>query len=157
MTISSIIDITDDTGHCPEPRWLAVSEAVHRQLRPDLPRDYVATMRRIFAQGGRMSVAVRGDAVVGVAVHRIHENTAFGLQMYVDDLVTDEAQRSTGVGRALFAHLQAIAGRAGCRRLTLDSNTSRSDAHRFYHREGMTIIAFHFAKPVAPQAAAGPA
>jgi len=141
-----IVDINDAAGNVIAPDWLAAAESVHRQLRPQLPREYAAKMHRVFAGGGRMCVAVRDDAVVGVAVHRIHENTVDDVQMYVDDLVTDDARRSQGVGNALLTHLQRLAREAGCGKFTLDSGTQRQQAHKFYFREGMVVTAFHFVK-----------
>lgn len=143
-----VIDINDASGAVIEPEWLARAERVHRQLRLHLPADYAGKMQRVFAGGARMCVAVRGDDAVGVAVHRIHENTFDGVQMYVDDLVTDEAQRSQGIGKALLDHAQALARAAGCAAFNLDSGTQRRDAHRFYFREGMTINSFHFGMPL---------
>lgn len=144
-----IVDVDDAAGSVLEPGWLAKAETVHRQLRPQLPSDYEGKMRRVFAGGGRLCVAECDGAVVGVAVYRIHENTFDGVHMYVDDLVTDETRRSEGVGEALLEHLQALARAAGCRTFTLDSGTQRQRAHRFYFRHGMTIVGFHFSKPVA--------
>ncbi|MBM3345328.1 MAG: GNAT family N-acetyltransferase [Betaproteobacteria bacterium] len=142
----AIVDITDASGRIAAPDVLARAERVHRQLRSELPADYPGTMARVFAGGGRMCVAVAGDEVLGVAVHRTGENTADGVHMYVDDLVTDEARRSRGIGRALMAHLQAIARAAGCEALILDSGTQRQQAHKFYFREGMVITSFNFKK-----------
>jgi GNAT superfamily N-acetyltransferase len=144
-----IIDIADAEGRLVEPEWLARAESVHRELRPHLPEDYAAKMRRVFAGGARMSVAVRDGAVVGVAVHRIHENTFDGVQMYCDDLVASAASRSQGVGAALMRHMETLARAAGCAKLNLDSGTQRQQAHKFYFREGMVVTSFHFAKPVA--------
>ncbi|MCE9595399.1 MAG: GNAT family N-acetyltransferase [Planctomycetes bacterium] len=141
--------ITDDAGRVIEPDWLAKSEAVHRQLRPHLGADYPLAMQPVFADGARMCIATRGDRVVGVAVHRIYVNTFDGRHMYVDDLVTDERERSSGVGRELLDHLQQLAKRSGCAWFTLDSGTQRHQAHKFYLREGMSIVAFHFRKPLA--------
>lgn len=143
-----IIDINDAHGGVIEHDWLARAEPVHRQLRPQLPVDYAAKMQRVFAGGARMCIAVRDGEVAGVAVHRIHENTFDGVQMYVDDLVTDETRRSQGVGSALMAHLQHLAREAGCGKFTLDSGTQRQQAHKFYFREGMVVTAFHFVKPL---------
>ena len=143
-----IVDINDANGNIVEAAWLVAAEAVHRQLRPHLPQDYAGKMRRVFADGARMSVAVRGEEVVGVAVHRVHENTFDGVQMYVDDLVSDETRRSQGVGRALLDHLQHLARAAGCAKFNLDSGTQRQQAHKFYFREGMVVTSFHFAKPL---------
>jgi GNAT superfamily N-acetyltransferase len=141
-----IIRITDDDCDLVEPEWLARAERVLRQLRPQLPSDYVAKMRAIFASGGEMCVAVQGQQVVGVAVFRRFENTHAGRKFYVDDLVTDEAFRSSGVGRALLVFLEQLARSRGCNGMELDSGTHRTRAHQFYFREGFVITSFAFRK-----------
>src|SRR5262249_9628099 len=115
-----IVEVTDASGNIVAPDWLEKSEAVHRQLRPQLPPDYVATMRRVFADGGRMCVAVDGS-VAGIGVYRIYTNTFDGLQMYVDDLITDEKRRSRGIGKQLMDHMFEVARRSGCVAFGLDS------------------------------------
>jgi hypothetical protein len=95
-----------------------------------------------------MSVCARDGKVYGVAVFRILEKTHSGRELYCDDLVTNEASRSTGVGHALMLHMEKVAIERGCAYLTLDSGTQRQQAHKFYFREGMTIPSFHFSKPL---------
>ena len=141
-----LIDVTTPEGELVAPEWLPRAEGVHRQLRDRLGLDYVAKMRRVFADGARLVVAARGDVVVGLGVYRIYENTFDGLNLYVDDLITDETQRSQGVGQALLGHMEAIARARGCLAFRLDSGTQRQRAHRFYLREGLFITSFHFVK-----------
>lgn len=125
--------------------WLARAEGVHRQLRPHLPTDYAAKMRRVL-QDARMALAAKDDVVLGLAVYRWYENTSDGLKFYIDDLITDEASRSRGVGHALIAHLGEVARKLGAGGLMLDSGTQRTQAHKFYFREGFVIPAFNFKK-----------
>ena len=141
-----LIDVTTPDGELVAPEWLPRAEGVHRQLRDRLGPDYVAKMRRVFADGARLVVAAQGEAVVGLGVYRIYENTFDGLNLYVDDLITDETQRSQGVGQALLGHMEAIARARGCLAFRLDSGTQRQRAHRFYLREGLFITSFHFVK-----------
>ena len=143
---TQIIDVTDAAGRLVEPEWLARAERVHRQLRSALPAAYAPKMQRVFEGGGRMCVAARGREVEGLALYRIYENTFSGVRLYVDDLVTDEARRSTGVGKALLGHIEALARTSGCDDLALDSGTQRTQAHKFYYREGMAASSFHFTK-----------
>ncbi len=121
------------------------AEGVHRQLRPNLPANYEEKMRRVLEEA-RMVLAVEGDEVLGLAVYRWHENTFDGMKFYIDDLVTDDAHRSEGVGHALIAHLENCARKLGANGLVLDSGTQRSQAHKFYFREGFVIPAFNFKK-----------
>ena len=141
----NMIEITDARGAIAMSAWLERAEAVHRQLRT-LPADYRAKMQRVFAGGGRMVVAAEGDLVRGLAVWRVHENTAIGAHLYVDDLVTDEQRRSSGVGHALMQWLEQRACELACVALVLDSGTQRTRAHRFYFREGMAVVCFNFSK-----------
>jgi len=141
-----IIRITDDNRQVVEPAWLERAERVHRQLRPQLAPDYVGKMQAVFGSGGEMCVVAEGALVVGVAVFRYYENTFSGRKFYVDDLITDEAFRSGGIGHAMLAFLEKLARARGCDSLELDSGTQRTRAHKFYFREGFVIPAFVFRK-----------
>lgn len=143
-----IVPVTNAVFEVIEHEWLIRAEACHRQLRPHLPVEYARRMKEIFAGGAEMAVAVEGEAVRGVTVFRMVDRTVNGCEMYCDDLVSDEVKRSTGVGRALVAYMEALARERGCNVLTLDSGTQRQQAHKFYFREGFTVTAFHFVKPL---------
>lgn len=140
-----IVEVFVQGGQVVGNEWLARAEGVHRQLRPHLPKDYAAKMVRVL-KDARMALAIKSDVVLGLAVYRWHENTFDGLKFYVDDLVTDEAHRSEGVGHALIAHLEKVAKELGASGLVLDSGTQRTQAHKFYFREGFVIPAFNFKK-----------
>jgi GNAT superfamily N-acetyltransferase len=142
----SVVPVTDDRGGVVNADLPSAAEGVHRQLRPHLPADYVARMKEVFASGAEMAVAVVGGGVAGIAVFRILEKTFSGRELYCDDLVTDQMQRSTGVGHALVDYMERIGRERGCDVLALDSGTQRQQAHRFYFREGLPITSFHFAK-----------
>lgn len=121
---------------------------VMQQLRPHL--DAAAFMdqvrRQQSAAGYRLAYACEaGGPPLGCAGFRVTEFLAWGRTLYVDDLVTDEARRGTGVGGALMGWLVAEAKRAGCAQLHLDSGVQRFGAHRFYLTQGMDITSHHFA------------
>jgi GNAT superfamily N-acetyltransferase len=147
--VTRIVEITDEHGAIVSPDWLTRAQAVHRQLRTSLPADYEAKMKRVFAGGARMCVAIEADEVAGAAVYRMYENTFSGKQLYVDDLVTDERRRSSGIGRGLLGYLEQKARAAKFDNLSLDSGTQRVQAHKFYFREDMVVTSFHFAKKLA--------
>ncbi len=143
-----IIPITNAIGEIIEREWLVQSESVHRQLRPQIPPDYIGRMKQVFAGGAEMAVAARDGKVLGLTVFRMIENTFSGRDLYCDDLVTDQTQRSTGVGRMLMQYMENLAQERGCDSFSLDSGVQRAQAHKFYFREGMTIPSFHFSKPL---------
>src|SRR5688572_7721327 len=139
-----VAPVTDDRGAIVRPELLAAAESVHRQLRPQLPPDYVARMKEVFASGAEMAVATVGGQVAGITVFRVLEKTYSGRELYCDDLVTDENRRSTGVGHALISYMEQVVRERACDTFALDSGTQRQQAHKFYFREGMTVTAFHF-------------
>lgn len=147
MTIH-LTDITDAQGNILHDGLLQLAESVHRELRPHIESDYLTKMRRVFADGGRMTIAHVDTIIKGLAVWRIYEDTFSGRKFYCDDLVTTSTSRSHGVGKTLIAHMTEHARTAGCDTLVLDSGTQRTDAHRFYFREDFVITSFNFKKSV---------
>lgn len=126
---------------------IATCLPVLRQLRPHLTDtdDAIARVRRQQRTGFRLGYLIAGDRVVAVAGFRLLENLAWGRFLYVDDLVTDEAQRSSGHGERLLAWLIDHAKESGCDQVHLDSGVQRFDAHRFYLRHRFRITSHHFA------------
>ena len=111
------------------------------------PAQFAAVYEEGYPQGLRFTVAYdAGGTAVGVAGWRVIATTVALRKLYVDDLVTAETARSTGVGAVLLAELTERARAAGCTVVDLDSALHRADAHRFYLRERMPIVSFHFAK-----------
>lgn len=120
---------------------------VMSQLRTHLKRDEFVARVRVQMNEGYTLAGLRNSpdgTPVAVAGFRIGTNLAWGLFMYVDDLVTSNEARSQGHGRAVLDWLIAKAREEGCEQFHLDSGTQRLDAHRFYQREGMSITSHHF-------------
>jgi GNAT superfamily N-acetyltransferase len=144
----NVLAVTDAKGRITDPELFAAAEAVHRQLRPSLPAGYRGRMEEVFASGAEMAVAVYRGKVVGVTVFRVIEKTFSGRELYCDDLVTDETNRSKGAGRAMIAYMERVGRERGCGMLALDSGCQRQQAHKFYFREGLVVGAFHFSKKI---------
>lgn len=127
---------------------IASTFATLRELRPLLREtEFLATIRRMRKTDGfRLAAVIEGDARPCVAGFRLGENLARGKFLYVDDLVTAEAARSRGHGKAMLAWLEDLARQAGCAALSLDSGVQRYAAHRFYLRERLDIVGHHFMK-----------
>jgi GNAT superfamily N-acetyltransferase len=130
-----------------DPRLVGDVLPVLVELRPHLTAEsLVAVYAEGHAQGLRFLAAYDGGRCVGVAGWRLVACTHLIRKLYVDDLITTAASRSTGVGRALLGELETRARAAGCQALDLDSAVHRQDAHRFYFRERLAIAGFHFDK-----------
>jgi GNAT superfamily N-acetyltransferase len=148
------LEVRDLAGD--DPAWDAALPVL-RQLRPHLDRALLAgILEAARSQGLTFTAAFRGGTCVGVAGWRVMDTTSVVRKLYVDDLVTDEAARSGGVGAALLAHLEGRAAANGCAVIELDSGRQRTDAHRFYVREGFEDVSRHFRRPAAGRPAHTP-
>jgi GNAT superfamily N-acetyltransferase len=116
------------------------------QLRPQYSGDsLIKQIQSQQAEGYRVAYVTDGENVLSVAGFVMGQKLAWTKHIYVDDLVTNEAHRSTGAGKFLIAWLKQYGLDNGCQQLHLDSGVSRFGAHRFYLREGFNITSHHFA------------
>jgi len=63
-------------------------------------------------------------------------------------LAVDTAHRREGIGGALLARMEAIAGARGVQYFTLSSGMQRAGAHTFYERMGYVKKSFAFSKGI---------
>lgn len=119
--------------------------SVVSQLRPHINKnDFLGTIRSQFEKGYQLAAAISKNDVVAVAGFYIRENLAWGKYFYVEDLVSEQKQRSNGLGHMLLEWLHNKAKENNCDQLHLDSGVQRKDAHRFYEREGMMFASHHY-------------
>ena len=118
---------------------------VMAELRPHIAREqFLPLIRSMQADRFRLACIRVEGRVVAVAGYRISTNLVYGRNLYVDDLVTAENERSKGYGRELLAWLRNIAVEKGCKAFQLDSGVQRKRAHEFYLREGLELSSYHF-------------
>lgn len=121
------------------------------QLRPHLVADeFIARVRGMQRNGFMLAFLEAENRVAAVAGYRYLDLLFSGRTLYVDDLVSDLDSRSRGYGSSLLGWLQKEAEANGCANLTLDSGVHRTEAHRFYFRERMSISGYHFSIPLGP-------
>jgi GNAT superfamily N-acetyltransferase len=139
--------------HAETDAEIAACFPIMAQLRPHLAdaAELVARVARQRAAGYRLLAAWRGDVPIGLAGYRIEENLVHGRFIYVDDLVTTERERRSGVGARLLDAVAAEGYRLGCARLVLDTALDNVLAHRFYYRRGLLARALRFSRQITPQ------
>jgi|SRR6185436_2269306 len=118
---------------------------VMSQLRQHLHHEQFVTRVRLQEQTGyQLALLEHEGGIKAAAGFRIIENLFSGRMFYVDDLVTDERERSKGHGKQLIEWLIERARKEGCQTFELDSGVQRFDAHRFYLANRMIISSHHF-------------
>jgi ribosomal protein S18 acetylase RimI-like enzyme len=117
-----------------------------RELRPHIgsAQEFLTRVRRQADDGYRLLACWRGGAAVAVAGYRSMETLIRGRFLYVDDLVTLEALRGSGLGARLLAAIAAEARRLGFGAVVLDTGVDNMRAQRFYAREGMQLAAYRY-------------
>ncbi len=119
---------------------------VMRELRPAYPHDeLVVQIKKQRTFGYQIAFVELDSDVVCVAGFVVGHKLAWGKHIYIDDLVTAEAHRSSGAGGLLIEWFKRYAAEQGCEQIHLDSGVQRFGAHRFYLREGFDINSHHFA------------
>ena len=125
---------------------------VMAELRPHVAREqFLATVRAMQKDGLRLACIRDAGKVVAVAGYRLSTNLFCGRHLYVDDLVTADAERSKGHGKVLLAWLRALAVAEDCEVFHLDSGVQRKRAHQFYLREGLDLAGYHFSARLKPR------
>jgi len=116
------------------------------QLRPQYSEDsLIEQIQSQRTDGYHVAYVLEEGKVLCVAGFVMGQKLAWTKHIYVDDLVSNEAHRSTGAGKYLIDWLKQYARDNGCQQLHLDSGVTRFGAHRFYLREGFDITSHHFA------------
>jgi GNAT superfamily N-acetyltransferase len=141
-----------DLHHAETDAEIAACFSVMALLRPHLggADELVARVARQREAGYRILAAWRDGAPVALAGYRTEENLIHGRFIYVDDLVTAENERSSGLGARLLDAVAALGQSLGCDRLVLDTALDNVRAHRFYYRESLLARALRFSRPISP-------
>ena len=111
----------------------------------DERRAAVALADAIDSHDAAILVADDGEALVGLCTaYQDMHSVRFGYRVWVEDLAVDPERRSEGIGKALLDAAKDWARERGATHLELDSALPRTDAHRFYEREGSEYKSFSF-------------
>jgi GNAT superfamily N-acetyltransferase len=111
----------------------------------DERRAVVALRQAIESHDACVLVADDAGSLVGFCtVYQDLHSVRFGYRAWVEDLAVDPGRRSEGIGKALLGAARDWARERGATHLELDSAEARTDAHRFYEREGSNYRAFSF-------------
>jgi GNAT superfamily N-acetyltransferase len=123
------------------------------ESQPALPSTAASILTAILRQPGRtLLVASVADSVVGTADLFVVANLTHGGMSWaiVENVVVDEKQRGTGVGRALMEEVVARCREVGCYKIQLLSRSHRVAAHAFYQHLGFEPSATGFRLYLAP-------
>ncbi len=110
------------------------------------PQAAAERLRRAAMASDAVVLVARADgAIVGICTTYLDlESVRFGRRAWVEDLAVHPERRSVGIGKGLLDAAKDWARDRGATHLQLESAHARSDAHRFYEREGPNWSAINF-------------
>ena len=127
-----------------EMELTAVAEVL-LQLRTQYTHNsLVEQIKKQQELGYQLAYVVSGGDILCVAGFVVGEKLAWGKHIYIDDLVTNENHRSSGVGTFLINWFKRYCLELGCQQLHLDSGIQKFSAHWFYLTNRFNIASHHF-------------
>jgi len=124
---------------------------VMAELRPHLVEgEFFERIRRQQKKSGyQLAFLEDSSAVKAVSGFRVTECLWSGKFFYVDDLVSAAGARNQGWGQRMMDWLFQRARQEGCREFHLDSGVQRFEAHGFYLKNRLHIVAYHFRRTLS--------
>lgn len=124
---------------------------VMRPLRElEGPEAFLAAVRAAAREGYQLAFLADGGVPIVVAGFHLGGSLGWGRYLYVHELVARPEARSRGNGAKLLSWLIEYAREQGAGQVHLESGLQRTDAHRFYRREGFRAHALHFSRVLEP-------
>lgn len=119
---------------------------LYRQLQPSDPVPADGDARAVFAaivesDVLRLYLLEDGDGRVSASCYlNVIPNLTRGARPYavIENVVTDEARRGHGLGRAVIRHALDAAWAAGCYKVMLQTGSTRESTHAFYRACGFS-------------------
>lgn len=111
-----------------------IAYKIIRQLRTQLSLDeFLSRTERQQTNGYEIFGAFQGEALLGILGMRPVETLARGSHLHIDDLVVEDKEKRSGVGRKLMEYAEAYAQKHQLSAVFLDS---REEVRPFYETLG---------------------
>jgi len=87
-----------------------------------------------------------GEVLAFISIHFIPQLALEGDFARISYFAVDETARSKGIGKEMEAYGVALAQERNCDQIELHSHSRRTEAHRFYNRQGYTEVPKYLVK-----------
>jgi GNAT superfamily N-acetyltransferase len=122
--------------------------ALIAQLDYDPPANLEEKIRLLSAHPDEVLLVCELDTevVAFVSLHFIPQIALAGDFARISYFAVKDSARSHGIGKTLEAHITRLARERNCDRIEVHCHTRRTDAHRFYERQGYKESPKYFIK-----------
>lgn len=126
--------------------WLEMYYLIKQLNKRMSPKQFEALLKEMQERGYRCVGAYKNNTLVGAAGFWVGYRFWCRKYIDIDNVVVDEKHRAKGIGKKMVQWIEREGRKQSCESAMLDCYTSHHDSHRFYFREGYTIIGYHFTK-----------
>lgn len=114
--------------------------ALIAQLDYDPPINLEEKIRRLSANPDEVLLVYELDTevVAFLSLHFIPQIAVDGDFARISYFAVKDSARNRGIGQQLESHITHLARQRNCDRIEVHCHTRRTDAHRFYERQGYT-------------------
>lgn len=124
--------------------WLFVAPG-HLPPQWDPDRARAALAEAMQSADSTVLVAETPEGLAGFVTAYLELNSVrYGRRVWVEDLAVDPTARSRGIGNALLDAAKTWALGRGATHLELDTGLARTDAQRFYDRQGASAKGYSY-------------
>lgn len=90
-------------------------------------------------------VAIKNGKILGILTSELQEKLhRQNKQLFIEDLIVDEAYRNQGIGKALMQNAVEYAKNNNCEVIELTSYIDNEKAHKFYERNNFMKHSYKF-------------
>lgn len=94
----------------------------------------------------KMVAAIYNKKIIAVSGFWISRMLYCGRYLQISNLIVDENNRNSGIGKKILRYLENKARALECEKVVLDSYTENKKSHSLYYYEDFYIRGFHFMK-----------
>jgi GNAT superfamily N-acetyltransferase len=131
-----------------QPADLPAMHDLILELGYDPPPDLDEKLQRLTADPDEVLLVYELDAevVAFLSLHFIPQIALPGDFARISYFAVNDSARGHGIGGQMEAHATALAGQRNCDRIEVHCHSRRTDAHRFYERQGYEESPKYFIK-----------
>jgi N-acetylglutamate synthase-like GNAT family acetyltransferase len=129
-------------------------QALLRQLDyPDTEQFLLTKLEKMLMDPNEVMLVCELDSevVAFISVHFIPQIALQGDFARISYFAVKDETRGKGIGAEMEKHITALAKEKNCDRIEVHCHTRRSDAHRFYLRQGFKEAPKYFIKPLSSE------
>ncbi|MFR0679201.1 GNAT family N-acetyltransferase [Dysgonomonas mossii] len=119
-----------------------------QQLNPSLSTDQIlGRLTQMFEYPNYRCFGLYiGQELMGIVSGWITVRLYSGKQIELDNAIIESSVQSQGLGKFFFDSVEAWAKQNQCCTIELNTYIENSKSHKFYFKEGYSILGFHFQK-----------